>query len=107
MSYSSDRDEDATLVQAVQENLQQMSVQLGQPQDADAIQHLYQTAQALLSHLSPDPLTLARVAGVLLVYQLSDTDPSEEKWFKAALQTCSDGEAIEELVDSLSRPDSL
>ena len=113
MSYSSDDDQAANTVrnearvQAVQENLQQISIQLGQPQDAGAIEQLYQTAQALLSHLSPEPLTLARVAGVLLVYQLPDTDPNEVKWFKSELQNCPDVESIEELIDSISRPDSL
>ncbi len=106
MSYPSD-DAQAELVRAVQDNLQQMSIQLGQPQDAEAIQQLYQSAQAHLSHLSPDPLTLARMVGVLLVYQLPGTDPNEVKWFESELQNCPDVESIEELIDSISRPDSL
>lgn len=107
MTYFSDSDEDATIVQAVQDNLQQLSRQLGQPQDADSIQRLYDSAQELLSHLAPDPLTIARVAGVLLVYQLPDTDPDEMKWFKAELSNCQDDESVEELIDSISRPDAL
>ncbi|WP_068819537.1 hypothetical protein [Phormidesmis priestleyi] len=106
MSYPSD-DAQAELVQAVQDNLQQMSILLGQPQGAEAIKQLYQAAQAHLSHLSPDPLTLARVVGVLLVYQLPGTDPDEVKWFESELQNCPDVESIEELIDSISRPDSL
>lgn len=99
--------EQAEVVQMMQESLQQMSIQLGHPQDTDAIQQLYQMAHGLLSHLEPDPLTLARVAGVLLVYQLPGTDSTEAKWFKTELQNCQDVESIEELVDSLSRPDAL
>ncbi len=107
MAYFLDRDEDETLVQEIQESLQQLSVQLGKPQDADAIAQLYQTTQTLLSHLSLDPLTLARVAGILLVYRLSKADPDEVKWFKAALQDCQDDESVEELIDSIHRPDAL
>lgn len=82
-------------------------MQLGLLHDADAIQKLYETAQGLVGHLSPDTLTLARVAGVLLVYQLPDTDPGEVQWFKSQLQNCPDVESIEELIDSVSRPDAL
>lgn len=99
--------EDETIVQAVQESLQQMALQLGQPHDATAIRQLYESAQELVSHLSPDPLTLARLAGVLLVYQLPDTDRDEVKWFKSEVRNCQDVEAIEDLIDSISRPDAL
>ncbi|MBW4443184.1 MAG: hypothetical protein KME10_18480 [Plectolyngbya sp. WJT66-NPBG17] len=105
MPYSVD--DSAEIVQAVKENLQQMSIELGRSKSAAEIEQLYQTAQELLSHLSPDPLTLARVVGVLLVYQLPDTDPNEVKWFKGELQNCPDVESIEELIDSISRPDPL
>ncbi|GAP99700.1 hypothetical protein [Leptolyngbya sp. NIES-2104] len=94
-------------IQAVQQNLQQVAQQLGQPDDAASIQQLYGDAQSLMSHLLPDPLTLARVAGVLLVYQLPDTEPDEVHWFKSELQNCLDVESVEELIDSLSRPDGL
>jgi hypothetical protein len=107
MSNSLDYTEDAELVQAVQESLQQMSIELEHPQDAEAIQQLYQKAQRLLSHLAPDPLTVARVTGVLLVYQLPGTDPEEVKWFETELQNSLDLESIEELVDSIFRPDAL
>lgn len=107
MLYSSNSDENAVVVQAVQDNLQQLSRQLGQPQDADSIQQLYESAQGLLNHLAPDPLTVARVAGVLLVYQLPDTDPNEAEWFQTELGNCQDTEAVEELIDSISRPDAL
>jgi hypothetical protein len=56
-------------------------IELEHPQDAEAIQQLYQKAQGLLSHFASDPLTIARVTGVLLVYQLLGTDPEEVKWF--------------------------
>ena len=107
MAHSLDDDENSEVSQEIQENLQQISVQLGQPQDADQIAQLYQSAQVLLDHIASDPLTLARVAGVLLVYQLSDTDPDEAKWFKAELRDCQDEESVEELIDSISRPDAL
>ncbi|MEP0920058.1 hypothetical protein NC981_24980 [Leptolyngbya sp. DQ-M1] len=107
MSNSLNYSEDVETVQAVQQNLQQLALQLGQPHDVDAVQKLYETARGLVSHLSPDALTLARVAGVLLVYQLPDTDPGEVQWFKSELQNCSDVESIEDLIDSLSRPDAL
>lgn len=107
MSDSLNHFEDLDTLQAVQQNLQQIALQLGQPSDIAAVRELYETAQGLVSHLSPDPLTLARVAGVLLVYQLPDTDPDEVRWFKSELQNCSDIESVEELIDSLSRPDAL
>lgn len=107
MSYSMNHFDDMDTIQAVQQNLQQVAQQLGQPDDTATIRQLYKSAQELVSHLSPDPLTLVRVAGVLLVYQLPDTEPDEVRWFKSELQNCPDVESIEELIDSLSRPDSL
>ncbi len=107
MAHSLDPDDPTEISQEIQEQLQQLSVQLGHPQGTDQIERLYQSAQTLLAHLAPDPLTLARVAGILLVYQLPDTDPEEAKWFKAELKDCQDDEAVEELIDSISRPDSL
>jgi hypothetical protein len=106
MDHSSDRD-NIEVSQAIQENLRQLSEQLGQPQDAATIAYLYESAQELLDHLSPDPLTVGRVAGVLLVYQLPDTDPNEAKWFKSELRACQDNESVEELIDSIFRPDAL
>lgn len=107
MPNSLDHTEDAELIQDVQESLQQMSSELGHPQDSAAIQQLYQKAQGLLSHLAPDPLTIARVTGVLLVYQLPGTDSEEVQWFESELQNCPDLESVEELVDSIFRPDAL
>jgi hypothetical protein len=107
MAHSLDNDENAEVSQEIQENLRQISVQLGYPQDAAQIAQLYQSTQVLLDHLAPDSLTLARVAGVLLVYRLSAADPDEAKWFKAQLRDCQDEESIEELIDSISRPDAL
>jgi hypothetical protein len=107
MAHSLDDDENAEVSQEIQENLQQISVQMGQPQDAVQIAQIYQSAQVLLDHVAPDPLTLARVVGVLLVYQLSDADPDEAKWFKGQLRDCQDEKSIEESIDSISRPDAL
>ncbi|BAU15703.1 hypothetical protein LEP3755_62680 (plasmid) [Leptolyngbya sp. NIES-3755] len=107
MSDSLNQFGDVDTLQAVQQNLQQIALQLGQAHDMAAIQELYETAQGLVSHLAPDPLTVARVTGVLLVYQLPDTDPNEVRWFKSELENCPDVESIKELIDSLSRPDAL
>ncbi|MCU0549560.1 MAG: hypothetical protein MUC48_09460 [Leptolyngbya sp. Prado105] len=107
MTDSLNHFQDVDTLQAVQQNLQQIALQFDLPSDTTAIRELYETAERLVSHLAADPLTLARVAGVLLVYQLPDTDSDEVRWFKSELQNCPDIESVEELIDSLSRPDSL
>ena len=107
MSYSFAQHPDADTVQAIKQNLRQLASQLEQPEEDAAIDQLYETAEGLVGHLAPDPLTIARVAGVLLVYQLPDTDLDEVRWFESQLQNCPDTESIEELIDSLSRPDAL
>ena len=55
---------------AIQESLLQLSTQLGHPLDKASVEQLYQNARDLLSHISPTPVTLARVAGTLLVYHI-------------------------------------
>ena len=92
---------------SIQENLKQLSAQLGSPLDEASVIEIYQNACNLLSHVSPSPLTLARVAGTLLVYQVQDIEPSEFKWFNAQVKLCQDEEEVEELIESMHRTDGL
>jgi hypothetical protein len=48
---------------SIQDNLYQLSIQLGHPLDLATVEQLYQNARDLLSHITPTPVTLARVAG--------------------------------------------
>jgi hypothetical protein len=59
------------------------------------------------SHVSPSPLTLARVVGTLLVYQIEETEPEELKWFNTQVKQCLDSEEVEELIESIHRTDAL
>jgi hypothetical protein len=92
---------------AIQESLLQLSIQLGHPLDQPSVDRLYQNARYLLSHISPTPVTLARVAGTLLVYHIQDPEGEEVKWFKAEIEQCLDEEEVEESIESLHRTDAL
>ena len=92
---------------SIQESLLQLSTQLGHPLDKASVEQLYQNARDLLSHISPTPVTLARVAGTLLVYHIQDPEGEEVKWFKAQIEQCSDEEEVEESIESLHRTDAL
>jgi hypothetical protein len=92
---------------SIQESLLQLSTQLGHPLDQSSVDRLYQNALDLLSHISPTPVTLARVAGTLLVYHIQDPEGDELKWFKAQIEQCSDEEEVEESIESLHRTDAL
>ena len=92
---------------SIQENLLQLSIQLGHPLDQPSVDQLYQNALDLLSHISPTPVTLARVAGTLLVYHIQDPEGEELKWFKAQIEQCLDEEEVEESIESLHRTDAL
>ena len=94
------------LQQAIQQSLQAIALQMSHPLDTAAA-GLYQEASGLLAHLSPEPLTLARVAGTLLVYQRQATSPEELVWFRSQVQQCLDDEAVEELIESIHRVDAL
>jgi hypothetical protein len=107
MSNSISHSEDPGFHLSIQENLKQLSAQLGSPLDESSIIEIYQDACDLLSHLSPSPLTLARVAGILLVYRIQDTEPEESKWFSSQVKQCLDEEEVEELIESMSRTDAL
>ena len=92
---------------SIQESLLQLSIQLGHPLDKASVDRLYQNALDLLSHISPTPVTLARVAGTLLVYHIQDPEGDELKWFKAQIEQCLDEEEVEESIESLHRTDAL
>ena len=92
---------------SIQESLLQLSIQLGYPLDRASVEQIYQTARDLLSRISPTPVTLARVAGTLLVYHIQDPEGEELKWFKAQIEQCLDEEEVEESIESLHRTDAL
>jgi hypothetical protein len=92
---------------SIQENLYQLSLQLGHPLDRLIIEDLYKDAKNLLSHIDPAPVTLARVAGVLLVYRIQDSEAEEVVWFKDQIEQCTDDEEVEETIESLHRIDTL
>ncbi len=92
---------------SIQENLLQLATQLGHPLDRASIDRLYQDARDLLSHVSPTPMTLAHVAGTLLVYHIQDPASEELQWFRAQIEQCTDEEEVEESIESLHRLDGL
>jgi hypothetical protein len=57
--------EDSDFHSSIQENLKELSAQLGTPLDEASVKEIYQNACDLLSHVSRSPLTLARVAGTI------------------------------------------
>jgi hypothetical protein len=95
------------LQRSIQQSLQEIASQMGKPLDEIAAEQLYEDANILLDHVPHEPLTLARVAGTLLVYQGKNTEPEELEWFKSQVQQCSSDEEIEELMESLHRIDAL
>jgi hypothetical protein len=92
---------------SIQEHLYRLSIQLGHPLDPATVDRLYQSACDLLSHLAPTPMTLARVAGVLLVYRVQNSEAEEIQWFKDQIEQCRDDEEVEESIESLHRIDAL
>ena len=92
---------------SIQESLKQLSAQLGSPLDETSVMQIYQKASDLLSHLSPSPLTFARVAGTLLVYQVQNIESEEIKWFNTQVKQCLNEEEVEELIESIYRTDAL
>lgn len=107
MSNPLSHPEDPNFHSSIQENLKQLSTQLGSPLDEVSVMEIYQNACDLLSQVSPSPLTVARVAGTLLVYRVKDTEPEEIKWFNNQVKQCLDEEEVEELIESISRTDAL
>lgn len=104
-SFASD---DKQLQMSIQQSLQDIAEQMGQPIDQRTARQLYQEAVELLSHISHAPITLARVAGTLLVYQVQGgMEPEEQQWFKTQVEQCSEDAEVEELIESLHRTDAL
>ncbi len=98
---------DSELQLTIQDSLQAIAIDLGQPIDEAEAQQLYQDALGLLDHIAWEPITLARLAGTLLVYQAQKIEPEELTWFRLQVKQCQDDEEIEELIESLHRVDSL
>jgi hypothetical protein len=95
------------LQRSIQQSLQDIAAQMGTTLDAIEAERLYQDASQLLNHIPYEPLTLARVAGMLLVYQLQETEAEELAWFRTQVQQCPSDEEIEELIESVHRTDAL
>lgn len=100
-------DDEQQLQRSIQQSLQEIALQIGQPMNEQAVQQVYQSAVDLLSHVAYAPITLARLAGTLLVYQVQDTESEEVEWFTSQVKQCSTDDEIEELIESLHRIDSL
>lgn len=80
---------------------------MGKPLTQIEVEQLYRDAADLLSQIVYEPLTLARVAGTLLVYEVQETEAEEIEWFRSQVQQCLDDEAVEELIESMHRTDAL
>jgi hypothetical protein len=94
---------DDSLQSSIQQNLLEIAAQLGDPIDLEAAKQIYREAVDLLSHVDYAPITLARVAGTLLVYQSRNIEPEELDWFKTQIKEATEAEDIEELIESMSR----
>ena len=92
---------------SIQQSLQDIAVQMEHPISADLAAQLYQDASGLLSHIDPAPITLARVAGTLLVYQLQNAEAEEFEWFRSQVKQCPEDGDVEELIESIHRTDAL
>ncbi len=95
------------LQRSIQQSLRDIALQMGKSLDKVTAARLYQESDDLLNHISHEPLTLARVAGTLLVYEVQKTEVEELEWFKSQVQQCSDDEEVEELIESIHRTDGL
>ncbi|MCY7321702.1 MAG: hypothetical protein LH660_07845 [Phormidesmis sp. CAN_BIN36] len=95
------------LQRSIQQSLQEIASQMGKSLDEVAAERLCRDAQDLLNHISYEPLTLARVAGALLVYRVQDTELEELEWFRSQVQQCPSDEEVEELIESIHRADAL
>lgn len=100
-------DEDRSLQQAVEQSLQDIATQMHQPITPAVAEQFYQEAAALLCQVDYAPITLARVAGTLLVYQSQKLQPEELAWFKSQVRAATEAEEVEELIESMHRRDAL
>lgn len=99
--------EDNQLQLTIQQSLQDIAEQMGEPITSETATQLYQEALDLLSHVDYAPITLARVAGTLLVFQSQEIEPDERDWFKAQIKEATEAEEVEELIESMNRTDAL
>lgn len=107
MIHSIPPDNDPELQSSIEQSLQDLALELGESIDQSSAAALYQAASDLLNHISYAPLTLARVAATLLVYQVQQAEAEEVDWFKAQVEQCPSDEEVEELIESLHRTDAL
>jgi hypothetical protein len=107
MPNSFSNHEDLLLEASIQESLQAIAAQMGHPIDEEVAAQLYRDASDLLNHIAYAAITLARVSGTLLVYQLQASEQEELEWFRAQIQQCQDDEEVEELIESIHRVDAL
>lgn len=107
MPNSSFSQEDPELRITIEQNLAAMADQMGHPLEPAIAAQLYQEAVELLGTMAYEPITLARVAGTLLVYQVQKIEAAELEWFKSQVQQAQNAEEVEELMESLYRSDAL
>lgn len=98
---------DDSLAIAIQQSLQELAVQMDHPISEQTSEQVYQEAVELLRHMAYPPITLARLAGTLLFYQVQTVELDEVEWFKSQVQHCVEAEEVEELIASIHRTDAL
>ena len=103
MSRSNSDQDQQQLQDAIQKSLQDIAVQMGEPIAPETAQQVYQQAVDLLNHIDYEPITLARVAATLLVYQLHAIELEKLDWLKLQIQAATEAEEVEELIESMSR----
>ena len=100
--------DDSQLQLTIQQSLQDIAEQMGEPITSETATQIYQEAVDLLSHVVDyAPITLARVAGTLLVFQSQEIEPDEREWFKSQIKEAAEAEEVEELIESMNRTDAL
>jgi len=99
---------DNQLQLTIQQSLQDIAEQMSEPITSETATQIYQEAVDLLSHIVDyAPITLARVAGTLLVFQSQEIEPDEREWFKSQIKEAAEAEDVEELIESMNRTDAL
>jgi len=99
---------DNQLQLTIQQSLQDIAEQMSEPITSETATQIYQEAVDLLSHVVDyAPITLARVAGTLLVFQSQEIEPDEREWFKSQIKEAAEAEDVEELIESMNRTDAL
>ena len=92
---------------SIQENLKQLSAQLGSPLDELSVMEIYQNACntteprfSITSYSCPRCRNITRL-------QVKDTELEEFEWFCTQVKQCLDEEEVEELIESIHRTDAL